>query len=72
MTCAKSISSNFFADYGVYPNGTVSVNNNARLKTPTGALDNILGWANVVSAASRDSNAARSLTRLHHFTGELL
>ena len=39
-----------FTDYGVFPNGTVSVLNSARLKAPDGDLDQIRGWAQVCCA----------------------
>lgn len=52
------------ADYGLFPNGTVSVQNSARLKSPTGALDQILGWAAVVRAApERAAGCAACISR---------
>ena len=33
------------AQYGLYPNGTVSVHNTAKIGSPDGKDDNILGWA---------------------------
>lgn len=39
------------ADYGIYPNMTISVENRERVGSTTGAVRRILGWADTANAA---------------------